>query len=129
MEIAVELSQIIINEEADQQVVVIGREARVDLSLPEPVPGRIEIRLRPHPSLDGRQWLRVLFNGHVVKEARMRPGLQIIGFGVPPRLWMGGRGVVTLQLSEVCCTEGKRRRRSAEVDWIAWAPRSVDLIR
>jgi hypothetical protein len=108
---------------------VIGREARVDLSLPEPVPGRIEIRLRPHPSLDGRQWLRVLFNGHVVKEARLKPGLQIIGFGVPPRLWMGGLGVVTLQLSEVCCTEGKRRRRSAEVDWIAWAPRSVALIR
>lgn len=105
---------------------VIGRETRVDLSLPEPVPGRIEIRLRPHASLDGRQWVRVVFNAQVVEEARLRPGLQIIGFSVPRRLWTGGRGVVTLQFSEVCCTERKRRRRSAEVDWIAWSPRTKD---
>jgi hypothetical protein len=105
---------------------VIGREAMVELGLQEPAPGRIEIRLRPHPSLKGRQWIRVVFNGQVVKEVRLRQGLQIIGFGVPRRLWMGGRGVVTLQFSEVCCTEGKRRRRSAEVDWIGWSPRAGD---
>jgi hypothetical protein len=98
---------------------VVGREASVDIHRVEAAADPIRIRLWPHREIGENQWVRVLFNDHVLGERRLGAGPQIIEFEVPIHAWREGRNLLVLQFSRLCC-ENLKKRRSAVVDWVDW---------
>ena len=98
---------------------VLGLEASVDIERVESTTTPIKIRLRPHRELGEDQWMRILINDHPLGIQRLRAGPQIVEVNAPSEVWWGGRNLLVLQFSRVCCEKNKKRRAAA-VDWIRW---------
>lgn len=103
---------------------VLGHEASIDLGLTELAPHQVAIRVAALPGLAGSQWIRLVLNGHVLGEKRLRPGPRELRFNAPARFWRGGDSVLVLQFGRVRPGDGGGPPRSAAVDWIEITPRA-----